>query len=130
MRFESHLRAAKRAVDKGAEKNLKRGLAAWHRSLMRTMAGGRTGREYQVPNTGRTYTASAPGEPPANRTGDTRGSYKWVIDGPFRGRLGSPYKHALWLERGTRYMQPRPHLKESFNRDRANIVRSMGKPFE
>lgn len=40
------------------------------------LRGQRTGRQYKIPNTKRTYTASAPGEPPAVRTGALRASWR------------------------------------------------------
>lgn len=39
------------------------------------LSGTRSGRSYKIPGTGRYYTASAPGEPPAVRTGAYRASF-------------------------------------------------------
>lgn len=40
------------------------------------LRGQRSGKRYRVPGTSKFYTASAPGEPPASRTGNLRQSFK------------------------------------------------------
>ncbi|MCL6597945.1 MAG: hypothetical protein K6T81_04325 [Alicyclobacillus macrosporangiidus] len=45
-------------------------------AAMYVLRGQRSGRVYRVPGTKRTYTASAPGEPPAVRTGTLRASWQ------------------------------------------------------
>ena len=102
-------------------------------SSLQVLRGQRTGRRYKVPGTyrrqrdkvtgkmrnGRYYTASAPGEPPANRLGHYRLSWQpeaHVVYGSYISRIASDLrtddgKHILGelLEDGTPRMAPRPH---------------------
>ena len=86
---------------------------------LRTLSGNRTGRTYRVPGTQVTYTASAPGEPPAVQTGQLRNS---VRDNVYKreksvvGEVGTELMKGLWLEKGTRKMAPRPWLEPSFDK--------------
>lgn len=78
-----------------------------------------SGRRYRVPGTKRTYQASAPGQPPAMRTGIFRMSWKptaHVVMGSYFSRIESNaqtsnkrYTLGRILEDGTRKMAPRPH---------------------
>ena len=102
-------------------------------SALLVLRGQRTGRRYKVPGTyrrqrdpvtgqmknGRYYTASAPGEPPAVRTGIFRLSWQpeaHVVYGSYISRIASDVRtddgnHLLGevLENGTARMAPRPH---------------------
>ena len=102
-------------------------------SALIVLRGQRNGRRYKVPGTyrrqldpatgkmknGRYYTASAPGEPPAVRTGLFRLSWQpeaHVVYGSYISRISSDRrtddgKHILGdiLEKGTARMAPRPH---------------------
>lgn len=84
------------------------------------LRGQRSGRIYRVPGNKATYTASAPGEPPAVRTGLFR--LKWaasalVESGTYISRItneiqvGKDTQYTLGelLENGTSKMAPRPH---------------------
>lgn len=88
------------------------------------LSGSRTGRTYRVPGTNRTYTASAPGEPPAVMTGQLRSSIKYRIVGELRvlrGEVGSKLKKAPMLEFGTRKMAARPFLRPTFQEELPEI---------
>lgn len=102
-------------------------------SALIVLRGQRNGRRYKVPGTyrrqrdpvtgkmknGRYYTASAPGEPPAVRTGIFRMSWQpeaHVVHGSYISRISSDRRtddgrHILGdiLEKGTARMAPRPH---------------------
>lgn len=81
----------------------------------------RTGRTYRIPGTGRTYVASAPGQPPAVREGIYRERWQTlpaVDDGETirafvvndaRAENGEPL--GKLLEFGTIHMRPRPHIQ-------------------
>lgn len=62
---------------------------------------------------------SEPGEPPRKQTGDLFRS--WQVDvtvtgrGTIRGRLTSDVRYQEYLERGTRFMAPRPHMLPAWN---------------
>ncbi len=75
------------------------------------------------PGHGRTYKrgevvhrASAPGEPPAPDTGSARRTVGWIRLGAFRWRFGAGSIVLLWLERGTRFILPRPWMWQSIRR--------------
>lgn len=102
-------------------------------SALRVLRGQRSGRRYKVPGTyrrqqdktdgkmksGRYYTASAPGEPPAVRTGTFRLSWQptaRVVYGSYISRIESDtrtddgrYNLGQILEEGTKRMAPRPY---------------------
>ena len=102
-------------------------------SALIVLRGQRSGRRYKVPGTyrrqrdkvtgkmknGRYYTASAPGEPPAVRTGAFRISWQpesHVVFGSYISRISSDirtdngkYNLGEILEKGTSRMSPRPH---------------------
>lgn len=99
---------------------------------LKVLSGQRSGKRYHVPGTGRvkyykrthkatimykTYAASAPGEPPAVRTGALRTSWQPVVkdipDG-VRLRLNTSQngkRYPGYLENGTKRMAPRPYVK-------------------
>ena len=118
------------------------------------LRGQRSGRRYKVPGTyrrqrdktdgkmknGRYYTASAPGEPPAVRTGTFRNSWRPVAltSGGvlFSSRIESDVMtdgggHDLGevLEYGTKRMAPRPHHEEIKARAERAIVRIYKEPY-
>ena len=89
------------------------------------------------PGHGRTYKrgeivhrASAPGEPPAPDTGTARRTVGWIRAGALRWRFGTGSIVLLWLERGTRFILPRPWIFPSLRRAlpkmRAAIRRGLG----
>jgi hypothetical protein len=86
---------------------------------IKTLSGNRTGRIYKVPGTQVTYTASAPGEPPAVQTGQLRNSVTAIVEKEgksVKGFVGTELMKGLWLEKGTSKMAPRPWLKPSFDK--------------
>ena len=78
-------------------------------------AGG--GRRYRIPHTKAYYTASAPGQPPAMRTGMYRAGFTpktyafgdSVISRVENGVMVNGYVLGQLLENGTSKMAPRPH---------------------
>lgn len=96
------------------------------------LRGQRSGRKYRVPGTKRYYQASAPGEPPAVRTGIFRLSWQpsaHVIFGSYISRIESnvtvPNGRTLGdiLENGTARMAPRPHHDRILEKAEPNIVK-------
>lgn len=92
------------------------------------MQGGRSGRTYRVPGTKRTYTASAPGEPPAVVTGNLKNSIQakrekmrvWAV------LVASEYAAALEFghrQRGGGFTSPRPYLRPAV----WSVINSFGK---
>ena len=81
------------------------------------LRGQRSGRIYRIPHTKKTYQASAPGEPPAVRTGVFRLSWKPKITTTENGVIAAiesdvtvgKYVLGELLEGGTSKMAPRPY---------------------
>lgn len=122
-------------------------------SALIVLRGQRTGRRYKVPGThrrqrdkvtgkmrnGRYYTASAPGEAPAVRTGTFRLSWQpeaRVVLGSYISRISSDVrtddgKHVLGdvLEEGTSRMEPRPHHDRILDHAEPRIYRIYNEPY-
>lgn len=105
------------------------------------LRGQRSGRKYRVPGTKRYYTASAPGEPPAVRTGVFRMSWQpksLVENGAYISRVESSvrtdngrYLLGEILEDGTpgSQMAPRPHHEKIQAKAEPAIVRIYNQPY-
>jgi len=92
----------------------------------KNLSGLRTGRTYKVPETQRTYIASAPGEYPAVRLGDLKGSVRAVVKGD-KGYIGSDEEYALPLEKKASSKGGRPWLKPSLDQARPKMLRELAK---
>ena len=105
----------KSAIRGGSQKNVRdatlEGLSAVQRKLRRNSPSGQV---YRVPGTGRLYRASAPGEPPANRTGTYADSFQPRYRNN-EGIIGTKDKRGPWLEFGTSTMKARPHLRPALS---------------
>lgn len=120
---------------------------------LEVLRGQRNGRRYKVPGTykrhrnkktgrmmsGRHYTASAPGEPPANRTGAFRlswqpsarvanNSYISQIDSDLPTENGK-YTLGEILEEGTKRMAPRPYQDLILEKAEPEIERIYSEPY-
>ena len=93
--------------------------------LVEKLGGNRSGREYRVPGTSVTYTASAPGEAPASRTGQLRGSIEYEIT-TNKAMIGTPLEYGLHLEKGTLNMSPRTWLKPTLSENQKDIQDILG----
>lgn len=117
------------------------------------LRGQRSGRRYKVPGTyrrqrdksdgkmknGRYYTASAPGEPPAVRTGAFRLSWQptaRVVFGSYISRIESDvrtengqYTLGEILEEGTSRMAPRPYQDAILEKAKKPILRIYNEPY-
>lgn len=122
-------------------------------SALQVLKGQRSGRRYKVPGTyrrqtdkatgkkrnGRYYTASAPGEPPAVRTGVFRMSWQptaKVVFGSYISRIESDartdngrYTLGEILEEGTSRMAPRPYQDRILEKAEPNIVKIYSEPY-
>lgn len=113
----------------GTEDNILAAIMVWHGGVQSTLSGARSGRVYRVPGTKRKYTASSPGQAPARVFGDLARSYKYqVINGI--GEVGSGMDKALWLEKGTTKMLPRPHLQPAYNKNSKAIKAELIRPIK
>lgn len=94
-----------------------------------------SGRTYHV--SGRTYTASAPGEPPAMRTGRFRNSWTpsshvsgdTCISRVESGLNVNGYTLGILLENGTSRMAARPYKQRIINEAAAKIERIYREPY-
>lgn len=122
-------------------------------SALLVLRGQRSGRRYKVPGTyrrqrdktdgkvknGRYYTASAPGEPPAVRTGAFRMSWQptaRVVYGSYISRIESDirtengqYTLGEILEDGTSKMAPRPYQDRILEKAKGPILRIYNQPY-
>lgn len=115
-----HTGNAQRQIERGLQANLKAAAMIWHGGVIRLLRGGRSGATYKIPGTMRYYQASAPGEAPATRLGDLRTSYRFIVQ-TSEAAVGSPLDYALWLEKGTSKMAPRPHLQPAYQQNKGRI---------
>jgi len=79
-------------------------------------------RAYKVPGTGVTYTASAPGEFPAVRLGDLKGSYRVKAVSASEMQIGSDKEHSLILEKKPVDRGGRPHAKISLDQAKPAMI--------
>lgn len=106
------------------------------------LRGKRSGKVYRVPNTGRTYKASAPGEPPAVRTGAFRLSWGTHVHVEKKGvhfravaaieskeRAGDKLLGEI-LENGTGKMKPRPYKQAIVDRALPKVKEIYKKPYK
>lgn len=104
------------------------------------LRGQRHGRVYRVPGTKRYYTASAPGEPPAVRTGAFRMSWQpksQRVFGTYFSRIesdyrvgGGRYNLGDLLEDGTKRMAPRPYSDQIVQRAEKKINAIYSEPYD
>ncbi len=119
-----------KAIEDTAGKRMAEAVQAVRTQVLETLSGQRSGRTYYVPGTRTTYTASAPGQPPAIATSDLFKSIKVTVKGVGRtviGIVGTDQKHGKMLEFGTRNMAPRPWLKISFEKALPKIKSILGR---
>ncbi len=122
--FISHVKEVNADIEKTAKERMEKAVNEVRNEVLVTLSGNRSGRIYKIPGTQKTYTASAPGEPPAQRTGELRQSISTEIEGEGKniiGRVGSPKKYAPMLEFGTRNMAPRPWLRPTFEKKQKDV---------
>lgn len=103
---------------------------------LQILRGQRSGRIYHRPHSSGTYTASAPGEPPANRSGVLRLSWKpqakssksWKTVS-IRPAIWTDVKYAPTLQEGTKKMAPRPFEEPIIEQAKSKIIAIYSQPF-
>lgn len=114
-----HTKEAVKAIEDTASKRILEAVNVVRNTVLETLSGKRSGITYHVPGTRRTYTASAPGQPPAQATGQLRQLIKTSVKSEGKkiiGAVGTDAKHGKPLEYGTKNMAPRPWLRVSFEK--------------
>jgi len=104
---------------------------------LEVLKGQRNGRVYRKPHSKASYTASAPGEPPARRTGNLRLHWNGkVIKERTSGgglnitaELESQEPYAGILEHGSLRMAPRPFVEKIKQKAMPEIKKIYGKPY-
>lgn len=102
-------------VNREAASRGTRAVNAIRNAELEVLRGKRSGRVYRKPHTKSHYTASAPGEPPARRTGNLRLNWNGTVESSSTGSglrvtavIESQERYSTYLENGTRRMAPRP----------------------
>ena len=122
--FVSNLAEVMGKIDSTAKARMNEAINTVRNQVTETLSGSRSGRIYKVPGTQKTYTASAPGEPPAQATGELRQSISSEVEGQGRdivGRVGSDKIQGKMTEFGTKNMAPRPWLRPSFEKSEDKV---------
>jgi hypothetical protein len=106
-------------------------------SALNVLEGHRSGRVYRKPYTKKaTYRASAPGEPPANRSDMLRRSWRQKNTAEHAGNITvhtatiyTDVKYAEPLEKGTNQIDPRPFREPIIERAMPRIKRIFKEPY-
>lgn len=134
-KYTSHLPRALKAVDDAAEERVESAVHTVRNKINDTLSGEGEGKLYKVPKTKNTYyRASLPGNPPAQRLGNLRGSIDWEVierNGMIVGRVGTYLEYGAKLETGVYPAGPpekvhRPWMRPSFKAKEREIKRIMG----
>ena len=122
----------RQAVSRGT-----RAVNAIRNAELDVLKGSRSGRVYKKPYSSATYTASAPGEPPARRSGALRLNWHGEVQGGSAGSGGvqitavleSEQHYAGYLENGTSKMAPRPYKDKITEKATPEIVAIYNEPY-
>lgn len=114
-----------------------RAVNAIRNAELEVLKGQRSGRVYRKPHRKATYTASAPGEPPARRTGNLRMHWNGQVksEGATNGgvsivaELESQEQYAGYLENGTSKMAARPFTEKIKEKALPEIERIYNEPY-
>ena len=114
-----------------------RAVNAMRNAELEVLKGQRNGRVYRKPHSKATYTASAPGEPPARRTGNLRMHWNGQVksEGASNGgvaiiaELESQESYAGYLENGTSKMAARPFSDKIKEEAMPEIQRIYSEPY-
>lgn len=125
--MQGHIQDVLRQTRRRAESCTVRASNELRNAALEVLRGQRSGRVYRLPHSGSYYTASAPGEPPAVRTGMLRMSWGLRASGDGRGNyvaaIQTHIPYAPWLENGTRRMAPRPYREKIIERAKPGVIR-------
>ena len=129
-----HTEKVVKAIEDTAGKRMAEAVIAVHKTVLETLSGQRSGRTYYVPGTRTTYTASAPGQPPAKATAELSKNIKFSVKSEGKvitGMVGTDKIQGLMTEFGTKTghspMLPRPWLRPSFEKALPKVKSILGK---
>ena len=114
-----------------------RAVNAIRNAELEVLKGQRSGRGYRKPYTKATYTASAPGEPPARRTGNLRMHWNGQVKSEnassggvaIVAELESQESYAGHLENGTSKMAARPFVEKIKEEATPEIQKIYSEPY-
>ena len=114
-----------------------RAVNAIRNAELEVLKGQRSGRVYRKPFSKATYTASAPGEPPARRTGNLRMHWNGQVNSKSSSsggvaivaELESQESYAAHLENGTSRMAPRPFVEKIKQEATPEIQKIYSEPY-
>lgn len=114
-----------------------RAVNAIRNAELEVLKGQRSGRTYRKPYSKATYTASAPGEPPARRTGNLRMHWNGQVKSENAAQGGvaiiaeleSQETYAGYLDEGTRKMAARPFSEKIKEEATPEIKRIYNEPY-
>lgn len=114
-----------------------RAVNAIRNAELEVLKGQRSGRVYRKPYSKATYTASAPGEPPARRTGNLRMHWNGQVKSEnssgggvsIIAELESQEPYASYLENGTSKMSARPFTEKIKEKADPEIKRIYSEPY-
>ena len=126
-------------VEKITKQAISRGTRAANElrnASLQVLRGQRSGRIYRRPHSSSTYTVSAPGEPPANRSGVLRLSWKPQAKSSKSGKtvsirpaIWTDVKYAPTLQEGTKKMASRPFEEPIIEHAEGKIIAIYSQPF-
>lgn len=104
---------------------------------LEVLKGKRSGRKYRKPLSKRMYTASAPGEPPARRTGALRLNWTGGVENQttsgntvkVTAYIESNTPYAGYLENGTSKIAPRPYVDRIKEKAQPEIERIVNEDY-
>lgn len=114
-----------------------RAVNAIRNAELEVLKGQRSGRKYRKPFSKATYTASAPGESPARRTGNLRMHWNGQVrteggvgnDVQIIAELESQEQYAGYLENGTSHMAARPFVERIKEKAASEIEKIYKEPY-
>ena len=109
-----------------------RGVNAMRNAELEVLRGQRSGRVYRKYPFKSRYTASAPGEPPARRSGNLRLHWNgrvWSSGTCIYLVLESGEKYAGYLEKGTRKMAARPFMDKIAEKAQPEVAAIFREPY-
>lgn len=119
-------------VDRQVASRATRALNELRNAELEVLKGGRGGRRYRKYPYKSMYTASAPGEPPARRSGNLRLHWNGTVEaggGMVTITLESQEFYATYLEHGTRKMAARPFLDRIKEKAEPAVVQIYSAPY-
>ena len=124
--FVSFMPAVTVAITAGSNKALTSACDVGRNKIETNLSGSRSGHVYRVPGTSVMYTASAPGEFPAVRLGDLKGSINFERSGASR-KIGTQLDYGLALEKKPVSKGGRPWLKRSLDQAKPAMIVEVNK---